>query len=67
MGMTLNVRGMSCGHCVAAITSAVSPLPGVTEVTVDLERGLVTVDGTADGASVVAAIEDTGYDVDRAA
>jgi len=67
MGMTLNVRGMSCGHCVAAITSAVSSLPGVTDVAVDLERGLVTVDGTADGASVVAAIEDTGYDVDRAA
>ncbi|MEV3902066.1 cation transporter [Mycobacterium sp. NPDC050551] len=67
MGMTLNVRGMSCGHCVAAITSAVSSLPGVTDVAVDLERGLVTVDGTADMASVVAAIEDTGYDVDRAA
>ncbi|MDO3638744.1 cation transporter [Mycolicibacterium arseniciresistens] len=67
MGMTLNVRGMSCGHCVAAITSAVAPLPGVTDVAVDLEQGLVTVEGSADEASVVAAIEDTGYDVDRAA
>jgi copper chaperone len=67
MGMTLNVRGMSCGHCVAAITSAVAPLPGVTDVAVDLENGLVTVEGTVDEASVVAAIEDTGYDVDRAA
>jgi copper ion binding protein len=65
--MTLNVRGMSCGHCVAAITSAVAPLPGVTDVAVDLEQGLVTVEGSADEASVVAAIEDTGYDVDRAA
>ncbi|MCV7172225.1 heavy-metal-associated domain-containing protein [Mycobacterium manitobense] len=67
MGMTLNVRGMSCGHCVAAITSAVAPLPGVTDVAVDLEHGLVTVEGPADETSVVAAIEDTGYDVDRAA
>lgn len=67
MSMTLNVRGMSCGHCVAAITSAVAPLPGVTDVAVDLEQGLVTVEGSADEASVVAAIEDTGYDVDRAA
>ncbi len=67
MSMTLNVRGMSCGHCVAAITSAVAPLPGVTDVAVDLDNGLVTVEGSADEASVVAAIEDTGYDVDRAA
>jgi copper chaperone CopZ len=67
MNLTLNVRGMSCDHCAAAITSAVTPLPGVTGVTVDVERGLVTVAGGPDKEQVVAAIEDTGYDVDRAA
>jgi copper ion binding protein len=67
MTLTLTVRGMSCDHCTAAITAAVAPLPGVSEVTVDVERGLVTVAGDADEATVVAAIEDTGYDVDRAA
>ncbi len=58
---------MSCGHCVASITSAVRPLPGVTSVEVNLAGGVVTVDGTADEAAVAAAIEDCGYDVGCAA
>ena len=62
----LHVRGMSCGHCVGAITSTVSPLPGVTEVAVDLGRGVVTVSGLADVKAVAAAIEDRGYDVEGA-
>ncbi|BCI54530.1 hypothetical protein NIIDNTM18_38080 [Mycolicibacterium litorale] len=67
MSMHLNVDGMSCGHCVSAITAAVEPLPGVDGVTVSLEDGTVTVTGEPDEAVVVAAIEDCGYDVRRAA
>lgn len=67
MSVVLKVDGMSCGHCVAAITSAVEPLPGVTGVEVDLPGGAVTVTGTPDVSAVAAAIEDCGYDVDRAA
>jgi copper ion binding protein len=63
MSKIFEVRGMSCGHCVAAITSAVSALPGVTDVDVDLAGGAVRVAGTADPAAVAAAIEDAGYDV----
>jgi copper ion binding protein len=63
MSMVLEVSGMTCGHCVSAITSAVSALPGVTGVDVDLEAGAVRVEGTPDAASVTAAIEDAGYDV----
>jgi copper chaperone len=63
MSMDLEVRGMSCGHCVGAITSAVSALPGVTDVDVDLTGGAVRVAGTADESAVRAAIEDVGYDV----
>jgi len=63
MSKVFEVRGMSCGHCVAAITSAVSALPGVTDVDVDLAGGAVRVAGTADAAAVAAAIEDAGYDV----
>jgi copper chaperone len=67
MSVLLKVQGMSCGHCVAAIKSAVAPLPGVMDVDVDLTGGLVTVHGTADEHAVAAAIEDCGYDTDRAA
>ena len=67
MNIVLNVEGMSCGHCVSAITAAVQPLPGVTGVEVDLGAGTVTVAGAADRKAVTAAIEDCGYDVSSAA
>jgi copper chaperone len=63
MSVLLEVHGMSCAHCVASITSAVSPLPGVTGVDVALAAGTVRVDGTPDADAVTAAIEDAGYDV----
>jgi copper chaperone len=63
MSMVLEVRGMSCAHCVAAITAAVSALPGVTGVDVDLAGSAVRVDGTPDRSSVAGAIEDAGYEV----
>ncbi|MGE2717460.1 heavy-metal-associated domain-containing protein [Mycolicibacterium litorale] len=67
MSLKLEVDGMSCAHCVASITKAVEPLPGVTCVAVDLDAAVVTVTGEPDEAAVVAAIEDCGYDVRRAA
>ncbi|MDR1589166.1 MAG: copper chaperone CopZ [Oscillospiraceae bacterium] len=62
----IKVEGMSCEHCVKAVTGAVSALPGVTDVTVDLDGGKVTV--TYDPAlsaldAIKAGIEDQGYDV----
>ena len=61
--MSRTGRLLSCGHCVASITSAVSSLPGVTGVDVALAAGTVRVDGTPDVGTVAAAIEDAGYDV----
>ena len=36
--VTLNVEGMSCGHCVKAVESSVGDLNGVSSVKVDLEE-----------------------------
>ena len=60
---TYTVVGMTCGHCVNAVTEEVSALPGVTAVDVDLSTKLVRVrgDGVED-AAVVAAIDEAGYD-----
>jgi len=66
MSIVLEVQGMSCGHCVSAITAAVTPLAGVTSIDVDLAGGTVTVAGTDDVDAVTAAIEDSGYDVGSA-
>ena len=63
--MTLNYRvdGMSCEHCVVAVTSEVGDVAGVQAVDVDLETKLVRVSGAAiDESAVVAAIDEAGYD-----
>jgi copper ion binding protein len=59
---TFHLPGISCQHCVAAITDSVAPLPGVVALRVDLETKTVTVEG-GDEAAIVAAIDDAGYDV----
>lgn len=64
--VTLNVEGMSCSHCVNAVTKAVTALEGVSGVNVSLEGKTVTVDYDADQVSLDAikeAIEEEGYDV----
>jgi copper chaperone len=64
--LTLKVPDVSCGHCVASISGAVSGLPGVTEVNVDLERKLVEVDGDGVGvAPVEEAIREAGYEPEQ--
>jgi copper chaperone CopZ len=40
--MEIMVKGMSCGHCAAAVTKALEALPGVSEVKVDLATGRVS-------------------------
>lgn len=57
------VEGMTCDHCVNAVTGAVRALPGVTEVSVDLASGQVTVssDAPVDEDAVRAAVDEAGY------
>jgi copper chaperone len=62
--LTYSVPGMSCGHCVAAITAEVEQLAGVMSVEVDLPAKRVSVAGAElDDAAVRAAIDEAGYDV----
>ena len=62
---TYTVTGMTCGHCVSAVSEEVGGLPGVTEVQVDLPTGAVTVtsDTPLDDAAVAAAVEEAGYEM----
>jgi copper chaperone len=60
----LNVEGMSCEHCVKAVTNAVSALSGVGEVKVDLDTNTVTVSyQNVSLDSIKEAIEEEGYQV----
>jgi copper chaperone len=62
----LKVEGMSCQHCVKAVTGAVGELEGVSGVSVDLEAKTVTVDHDPEKAPIEKIkfeIADQGYDV----
>lgn len=61
--LQLKVSGMTCGHCVSAVTRAAKEVAGAEEVKVDLDHGLVTVGGNPDPAAIRAAIEAEGYQV----
>ena len=60
----IEVKGMSCGHCAAAVTKALTSLPGITQVQVDLDGGRVTYQsqGQASREDVVRAIKAAGYE-----
>ena len=62
---TRTVLGMTCGHCVAAVTEEVGKLEGVTAVAVDLASGVVTVTsiGDLDDEAFAAAVDEAGYEV----
>lgn len=62
---TYRVQGMTCGHCVSAVRSEIEQIPGVSDVTVELASGLVTIvaDEPIDEAAVHAAVDEAGYQV----
>ena len=65
--ITYAVPGMHCDHCVAAVEEELSAVSGVDSVDVDLATKLVVVTGDAlDDGALRAAIDEAGYDAERA-
>jgi copper chaperone len=60
---TLQVKGMSCQHCVKAVTKALQAMDADASVQVDLPQGTVTVQTKLTHEATVKAITDEGYDV----
>ncbi len=60
---TLLVEGMTCQHCVNAVTTEVSAVTRVTNVSVDLPSGRVTIqsDGVLDTVAALDAVATAGY------
>lgn len=57
------VKGMTCGHCVKAVTSALREVDEKADVRVDLAQGRVQVDSAAPSEKLSAAITEAGYEV----
>lgn len=64
--MKFTVEGMTCGHCVRAITRAVQALDPAAQVAVDLETKSVAVEADLPAERVAAAIAAEGYTVNAA-
>lgn len=64
MKKTMLVEGMSCNHCIMAVTNALKELDGVSNVDVDLENKQVEVLGdNLLEENLKEAVEEAGYDV----
>ncbi|PKR86625.1 copper chaperone CopZ [Heyndrickxia camelliae] len=64
--VTLEVIGMSCGHCVNAVESNVGALNGVQMVKVHLSEGLVDIEFNPEAVTleqIKETIDDQGYEV----
>ena len=62
---SLKIKGMSCQHCVMAVTRALSALDGIKDVKVDLKSGVATYEEVklVDPQKIAAAIKKAGYEV----
>jgi copper chaperone len=64
MAQTINleVNGMTCDHCVHAVTEASKSAPGVTDARVSLDEKSAVITGESiDVKALLAAIEEEGY------
>ena len=62
---TIKIKGMSCNHCVMAVTKVLGEINGIKNVKVDLKKGAATFDesGPVDMRIVKERIQKAGYDV----
>ncbi|MDI6741885.1 MAG: cation transporter [Smithella sp.] len=62
---SIKIKGMSCQHCVMAVTRALGAIEGIRDVRVDLDKGMATYqeEKPVPADVVIAAIRKAGYDV----
>ncbi|WP_392507684.1 heavy-metal-associated domain-containing protein [Naumannella halotolerans] len=59
---TFAVTGMTCEHCEASVREEVSEIPGVSDIQVSADNGVLVVTGEGvDEAAVLAAVTEAGY------
>lgn len=65
MIQTISVTGMTCQNCVRHVSQALSALPGVRSVNVDLSSGAASleVEGEIPREQLAAALDEEGYEL----
>lgn len=59
------VQGMTCDHCAGSVSAEVTKIAGVTDVSVDVSAGQLTVNSTGpiSDEAVTEAVEEAGYEI----
>ena len=60
---TINIKGMSCKHCVNSTKEALEKLPGIKDVEVNLEKAEAKYSGDIDPQLIKEAIERIGFEI----
>ena len=62
---SIKIKGMSCQHCVMAVTRALGAVDGIKDVKVDLKSGIASYEEVknVDYGTIVAAIKKAGYEI----
>lgn len=60
---TVKIKGMSCQHCVGSTKDALEKIPGIENVSVNLDKGEATYEGDVTADSVKQAITAIGFEV----
>jgi len=65
MMTTVNIKGMSCNHCVMSVTEALNEIDGVKDIKVNLAKGEATFDEAmpVDMNTIREKIKKAGYEV----
>lgn len=63
----LEIKGMTCGHCVSAVSTELNKIPTVMNVSVNLEQGEATVESSneLDANQLSEAIDEAGFELTR--
>ena len=63
MSQTLNVKGMTCGHCERTVTEAIQSVDPDAQIKIDRASGQVEVQTTESIEAIAKAIAEEGYAV----
>jgi len=63
---SIGIKGMSCQHCVASTKKALEAVEGITDVTVDLDKGEACYEGSVPFAEVEKAVSGIGFEAIQA-
>jgi copper chaperone len=60
----VKINGMSCQHCVNAVFTALTPVPGISSAQVTIGNAVIEHDGRATNDLIRDAVENAGYQVE---